>query len=769
MGSYEYDEATKALTIKIVQNLYTSTQYTISVTDKVKDRAGNAIMPVVSIFSTDVCPKAMKSKPAFDGEIKAIAKSGCSIYVGGGFTSVGEAMSYGVALDTNTGQKAPSFKYEGINGMIYAVAPDGQGGWYIGGDFTRVGNHVRHRLAHISASGAVLPWNPGTNNTVYTIAVAGSVVYVGGLFTTIGGHPRNYLGAIGKDDSLLPWNPHANNWVRTIAVSSSTVYVGGDFTTIGCTSGCSITPAQGRNHLAAFGADGSLLPWNPNVTGWISSLAIYDTTVYVGGSFNSISGIPRNNLAAIGTDGNLNPWNPNANNLVWALFISGSTIYVGGNFTCFGNCPGGTEGSTKWTRGYLAAFNVSGSILPWNPTANSTVRTIAASDSKIYVGGGFTCFGNCPVGTEGVNKWTRNYLAAIGTDGAIQTWNPNANGQVYALAVLGSIVNTGGTFTALGSVSRNYLAMIGTDGTLSSWNPNANYVVNALAVSGATVYVGGAFTSIGGNSRVRLAAIGTDGSLQAWNPNANHTVEAIAISDPIVYVAGEFTSIGCTSGCSITPAQPRNRLAAITSGGGLQTWNPNADSLVRSIAISGSILYAGGSFTTVGSNSRNRLAAISIDNSCLTAYSSSCLLGWNPNASGGSVTTLAVSGSTVYVGGGFSAISGHPRSQLAAITTAGTLLPWNFTPNGLIETLVVSGSTVYVGGGFTMINSLPRNRLAALAVEGTLLPWNPNADTIVSALSVSGSTIYGAGNFTSINGNPHIRLSSINSDGTVNW
>jgi hypothetical protein len=102
----------------------------------------------------------------------------------------------------------------------------------------------------------------------------------------------------------------------------------------------------------------------------------------------------------------------------------------------------------------------------------------------------------------------------------------------------GSTVYAGGEFTTIGGTARNYLAAIGTDDTLGSWNPNANGTVYALAVSGSTVYAGGNFTTILGNARNRLAAIDVNGTLGSWNPDANNYVNTLAVSGSTVYAGG---------------------------------------------------------------------------------------------------------------------------------------------------------------------------------------------------------------------------------------
>ena len=268
-------------------------------------------------------------------------------------------------------------------------------------------------------------------------------------------------------------------------------------------------------------------------------------------------------------------------------------------------------------------------------TANGTVFAMAlGANGTLYIGGTFTTVGSS----------TRNHLAAIGTDGTLTSWNPNANSTgVNALAISGSTVYAGGTFTTVGSSTRNHLAAIGTDGTLTSWDPNVdNGTVDALAISGFTVYAGGSFSGLGGTTRNRLAAIGTDGALTSWNPNVSGTVNALAISGSTIYAGGNFSTIGGTT---------RNNLAAIGTDGTLTSWDPNANSLsaVKALAISGSTVYAGGSFSTIGGTTRSRLAAIGTDGT---------LTSWNPNANN-TVNALAISGSTVYAGGSFTAVGGN--------------------------------------------------------------------------------------------------------------
>jgi hypothetical protein len=108
---------------------------------------------------------------------------------------------------------------------------------------------------------------------------------------------------------------------------------------------------------------------------------------------------------------------------------------------------------------------------------------------------------------------------------------------------------------------------------------------------------------------------------------------------------------------------------------------------------------------------------------------------WAPSFNG-RIGALAVSGSRLFVGGGFSAIDGSPRSCLASFDISGptpvleswapevacTTVPWDV--NG-ISALLPSPGGVFVAGRFEAIAGQPRHYLGLVdASTGAVDPWN---------------------------------------------
>jgi hypothetical protein len=248
------------------------------------------------------------------------------------------------------------------------------------------------------------------------------------------------------------------------------------------------------------------------------------------------------------------------------------------------------------------------------------------------------------------------------------------NGEVKAIAHVGSITYIGGAFTEVGPATGPGVAINsegaesgGDKGWARIWGSGGS--ISAVASDGSGgYYIGGSFSEVAGHAAENLAHIKSNGEVDTgWLPKANNTVNALAVSGEIVYAGGIFTVIGTNSAA-------RNRIAALkASGAGEATsWNPKASNTVNALAVSGtSVVYVGGTFTEIGSTvvTRNRLAAIKT-NAEATAPAEAT--SWNPNANN-TVNALAVSssGSRLYIGGVFTSLGTGDRAYYASFTFGG--------------------------------------------------------------------------------------------------
>lgn len=517
--------------------------------------------------------------------------------------------------------------------------------------------------------------------------------------------------------------------VNVVVPDGNKIYIGGSFKIVGPSAGSEavLDTVGGRMVQRLPWVDGQVWVAVPDGSGgW-----------YIGGYFSAVGGVPRSNAARILADGIVGAWNPASSAGVHALAVGAGVVYAGGRFDNIGGQP----------RKYLAALDATtGTALPWNPSPNWNVNALAVSGNTVFVAGEFNVFG----GTGGV---VRNSVAAVdATSGAVTAWNPNVIQGVTTLVVKGNTVYVGGDFQSIGGQSRRYLAAIdATTGAATSWNPMAQSSVYALAVDESTVYAGGPFLTIGGQSRRFIAALDrTTGLATGWNPTSDQFVHSLAIRGSTIYAGGEFTVIG---------GQTRSRIAALDVATGAATaWNPNAGGgpfpFVRTIAMSGGGIYAGGQFTTIGGFTRNCIAALDAGSGVAT--------GWNPNASS-AVHALQVSGGTIYTGGDFTTIGGQARNYVAALDAGnGAAMSWNPNASGVVRTLLLSGQKIYAGGCFSTIGGQFRIGLAALDVAtGAATPWHPSTVCGINALALSGSSIIVGGSFQTMGGQTRFNLAAV--------
>jgi hypothetical protein len=143
----------------------------------------------------------------------------------------------------------------------------------------------------------------------------------------------------------------------------------------------------------------------------------------------------------------------------------------------------------------------------------------------------------------------------------------------------------------------------------------------------------------------------------------------------------------------------------------VSTWAPGS-SLTTAVAL-GNVFYAAyplGSFFPTGA-----IVAYDTTSGNPTAFSATTSF---------PIYSIAVSPTTVYIGGAFSSVNGVPHSCLAALDPAnGATLPFSADANGNVNQLVVDGNTLFAGGTFSQIAGQPEGGLAALdATSGALEP-----------------------------------------------
>lgn len=669
--------------------------------------------------------------PQVDGSVYTTIIKGDTAYIGGSFTRVynsSNSSQFGCLYDVSTWSLQGNFPAP--NAAVYASIPDGQGGWYLGGDFTTVGGVECSKIAYISATGIVSQVTPDViNGSVRSLLIYNGHLLIGGTFTQIGTLIRNRLASINlSTKTFTDWSPNLNGQVNAIANAGDSIIVGGAFTSIG-------TALRSNAAMISYN-NGSTLPVLINFNSGVNAILVSGNSVYFGGSFTSINSVTRNRLAAIQlSNGTLSSWAPNANSSVNTLAIGGSNIYIGGGFTTINSV----------SRNRVASVNASnGNLNSWNPNANSTVNVLLSIGSKIFVGGFFTSISNTTV----------NRLIALDTVNGqvINSWLPNPNGSIFTIcySAQDNKLFAGGLFNAVGGLPRNRVAAFRlSDGQILPWDPNSNGLVLALEIFNDKVILGGSFTSVGGQIRNRLASVDANtGAIDSWDPNVNGSVNALLVNSSKLFVGGQYSAINNTS---------RSSLSCIDlSTNSLTSFNPNItgnSAIVYSIKANNNILAIGGSFTTASGQSRNNLALFDL--------SLGSLLSMNPNVNN-TIYTVAIDQHNLYIGGTFNTIGNATRNFFGSIDlSTGNISNLNPSPNSAVFSINLFNDIMYMGGSFTNINSVSKNRGAAIDTKtGVLFAWDPKVNSTIRSLSPSIQSVILGGDFTNVS-NASIRGSAV--------
>ncbi|HWW00117.1 MAG TPA: hypothetical protein VNZ64_10520 [Candidatus Acidoferrum sp.] len=480
----------------------------------------------------------------FAGVALAMVSDGTNLYVGGSFTNAGGVLNTNIARYDGTNWYSMGGGigyYNSLSSYVYVLQLH-NGQLYAGGIFTNAGNVAATNVAVWNGSS----WSSlgtgsanGVNNQVSALAFQGDVLYAGGTFTTAGGVSANGI-ASWDGASWSALGAGCKGGVTCIGMLGSDIYVGGGFTNVGGVSARTFAKWDGVSWTTWPTTDGVFqYPFNDTV----NRMLVKDGLLYIGGGFNQAGDVIANHVVRY--DGsNFYPLGAKPANgfatppiNVSCIGQANDGIYVGGLFTAAGktlvNRIARWDG-TNWN-------DVGGGTMGGTASANR-VLAIAGLGSDVYVGGTFTNVGGFNV--SNIAHWDgANWLnMGVGFDASVGVLAATA-GAVYAG---GGFTNVTDSF----SFTVNHIAMW--DGfnwySLGS-GVNPNSTVNAIAVSGSSVYIGGTFTNASGVTANRIAM--WDGA--NWNSlgtgsanGVSGTVQAIAINGTDVYVGGTFTNAGTT-------------------------------------------------------------------------------------------------------------------------------------------------------------------------------------------------------------------------------
>lgn len=676
-----------------------------------------------------------------DGPVNAILSTNGTVYIGGDFSYVGPRSGPAVLFNQASGavQAMPPL----INGVVKAVVSDGAGGWFVGGTFTKIGGVAMTNIAHLNSDLTPdIGWNANmVGNTVNALALDSGRLYVGGSFSKINGQNISGLAGVDATNPVVSWSPMLGGSVNAMQVTNGLVYVGGSFYNVGNSNLQNVAAISTSTALASS--------FNPStVDGSVYALFVTSSYVYVGGQFTTIGTKSKNNLAALDINtGIATSWNPNPNGIVRALFITSTNAYVGGDFTTISIASRRGFASIGLTgTGTAQSLNLA---LQSVGTAN-LVRSIQLQGNSLYVGGQFT------------NALTELHFMVVGLDitsnqtlpAPLGTAFNGSQGAVFganALAIANGKVLVGGDFQSLGGVARKRAAALSlATGAALPWAPSFDAPVLCLAYGTNRIYVGGSFTNYNTTNEIPSVGQGVGAvdpvngnpvpfTFLATNQFAAVSVNALVVSSNALYVGGAFTT-------------PLRFLAAVdpATGNLIPGFNSNLGggfAGVSSLALARSTLYVGGDFTTVNSYAIPRLAAV--DPTTGTNFN------WTPTPNQ-PVSGLSASSDTLHVVGAFTTVNPDGSGAISLNSYASfslddnSLVPIDASLSSFptMTAVAATSTTIYLGGSFASVGGDFRHNVASLsAIDATAYAWNPSPDVGPNVITLTDNYAFLGGSF----------------------
>ncbi len=394
---------------------------------------------------------------------------------------------------------------------------------------------------------------------------------------------------------------------------------------------------------------------------------------------------------------------------VYAVAVSGNDVYVAGRFTTAGGVR--VNNIAKWNG---SAWSALGNGISGEPARGvpAYAYALAVSGSEVYVGGSFTTAGE--IAANNIAKWNGTSWSALGAGLGTASPLPNIGAVVIALGLNGNDLYVGGFFNTAGGVNTNGLAKW--NGT--SWSgfnlpfflvgvQDAPPTVRAITVSGNDIYIGGYFVGINGVPA---------NSLAKWNGSVWTGLNGLSAPDFNPFFNPVVSAIG-VSGADVFVSGDFNQAGTVSVSGSARWNNGNWSALTgaRTLGARRSPIMAIG--TDIYLCEEVARSGESVTGN-LVKWTGSDWATVAPGLKGItnlSVSALAAQGTRLFAVGNFNAAGNVAVSKVAQWNGS----DWSALGTGLgvndrVNALVPAGSELIVGGRFTATGNSQFKRLAKL-------------------------------------------------------
>ena len=430
----------------------------------------DTLFPVTNVHNTLYSPSGGFAYST-GANVFNVASSGGKYYLLGNFKNLSTNQGPGLIIDTATNTIITPQKWQ-IDGNVTIAIPDGQGGFFISGNFSNIGDSARKFIARIDGAGRPNSWNPKVDRPVNAMQIRNDTLFIAGEFSMFMGASKPMLALYSiSGDSVLRTRFNAPlSEIKSFLLNKDTLIFGGD---------------GGEIRIGKFNfRNGINIPFQLQFTefGTVNHMQFNeDSSIVIYRSegdgekikaFRKTTGILQYEIVL-----EMSRTPPSFAD-VFGIKVVGSKAYAVGYFEHVLS-----KTSTYNRKGFFAFNATTGTILDDDLHSDGYPTYLNSYDGKLFLSGNFSS----------VSSVSRLNFAVIDTGSlAVQSYQISPTDEITSLAFYKGTAFVGGYFNGINAVARNGFAAIDSASkALLPWAPSNTNITEGkrMVIKGDTLFV----------------------------------------------------------------------------------------------------------------------------------------------------------------------------------------------------------------------------------------------------------------------------------------